>query len=163
MSDQAWLSKRQLDTFWDKVDKSSDCWLWRASCSGAGYPRLNARGRTVYAHRVAYELGGGDIPDGHDVDHICHLRRCVRPSHLRVATRSQNNENFGHAHSHGVSGIRGVSWHSKSRTWRVSVVKNRHQYHGGFFEDIAAAERAAIALRNSIYTHNQIDRERKSA
>lgn len=164
MTDCNRLSQRQLDSFWDKVDRSGECWLWTAACSGSGYGRLRVRGNaSVYAHRVAYELSGGTIPHGHDVDHICRRRECVRPSHLRIATRSQNNENFGHAHSHGVSGVRGVSWHSKSRRWRVSVVKNRHQYHGGFFADITEAERAAVALRNFTYTHNQIDRERKSA
>lgn len=31
-------------------------------------------------------------------------------------------------------------------------------YHGGYFHDLADAERAAIALRNSLFTHNDTDR-----
>ena len=32
----------------------------------------------------------GTIPEGHEVDHICHVRRCVEPTHLRALTHRQN-------------------------------------------------------------------------
>lgn len=165
MSDVAKLSDRQRSAFWSKVDRSGDCWVWTGVVSGSGYGRINVWGVSVYAHRVAHELATGiATPCEMDVDHICHNRRCVRPSHLRPATRSENNENFGRTHAHSTSGIRGVSWHAKSERWRVSVVKAGHQFHGGFYDDIAEAESAVVALRNDLYTHNDMDRtERKSA
>lgn len=53
---------------------------------------------------------------------------------------------------------------SRSGKYRVSVVSEGHQYHGGSFTDLDEANRAAIALRNRIFTHNEVDRtERKSA
>lgn len=165
MSSLARLSALQRSRFWSHVQIADDCcWVWTGAVSGSGYGRLNARGVTVYAHRVALEMSGVTVPDELDVDHRCHNRLCVRPDHLRLATRGQNNQNFGRAHSHGRSGVRGVSWHSASSRWRVSVVLERHQYHGGFFASLADAEEAAIALRNELYTHNEMDRtERKSA
>ena len=76
--------------FWSKVDKSGTCWLWRASKDADGYGRFGFNGRTALAHRVAYELVFGEIEDGKCVCHICDIPACVRPSHLFVATQTEN-------------------------------------------------------------------------
>lgn len=77
------------DRFWEKVDKTYVCWLWTAQTVD-GYGRFWLNGRPHPAHRVAYELEIGPIPDRLVVDHVCRVRRCVRPDHLRVCTASQN-------------------------------------------------------------------------
>ena len=41
-------------------------------------------------HRVAYFLHIGDIPDNMVIDHICTVRNCVNPSHLRLLTPREN-------------------------------------------------------------------------
>ena len=79
------------------------CWLWTATLINSGYGRLWVEGRTELAHRVAYELYVGDIPDGMTIDHRCHNedddcpggidclhRRCVNPDHLQVVTKQVN-------------------------------------------------------------------------
>jgi hypothetical protein len=44
----------------------------------------------VGAHRFAYELAKGPVPDGFDVHHTCLTRRCVNPDHLESVTRAEN-------------------------------------------------------------------------
>lgn len=94
----------QEDRFWAKVDKTEGCWNWVAAIDAAGYGRFMWPGGQL-AHRFAYELLIGPIPEGLDLDHQCHNadktcaggngclhRRCVNPAHLEPATRSTNNQ-----------------------------------------------------------------------
>lgn len=78
--------------FWSYVDKTGSCWLWTGSVNAkTGYARfMAAPGRRMDAHRYAFELANGSIPEGHDVHHACHVRHCVRPDHLQATTRSEN-------------------------------------------------------------------------
>ena len=66
------------------------CWEWMRVRNQHGYGQLRVNGRMMYAHRLAYQLGVGRIPDGLHVLHQCDNPRCINPSHLSVGTRSQN-------------------------------------------------------------------------
>ena len=80
------------DRFWEKVHKSDDgCWEWVA-CKNYGYGifRDRSRQKSINAHRIAYELTVGPIPDGMQVDHLCRNRGCVNPAHLEVVTQTEN-------------------------------------------------------------------------
>jgi len=143
--------------FWPKVDKSGECWLWTgATTAGYGYTTLN--GKQVGVHRVAYEKFIGPIPDGYSIDHICHVRNCLYPAHLRAVTNKQNSENRQGARSDSKSGVQGVSWSARKKKWRVVVTNSGIRSHGGDYESLAEAEAAAIALRNELFTHNDADR-----
>jgi hypothetical protein len=147
------------ERFWPKVDKSGDCWLWMGAQHEYGYGRFNAgAGRIVPSHRFSYESVAGPIPPGLHLDHrVTCPKNCVNPEHLRPTTRKQNLENLPGARSHSKSGVRGVS-RTGSGTWCVRVTHNRVRYWGGCFTDIADAEAAAIALRNRLFSHNDLDR-----
>jgi len=78
------------DRFWPKVRKTSGCWEWTACRTKSGYGIIGAGGRHAYAHRVAYELCVGPIPEGLTLDHLCRNRGCVNPAHLEPVTMREN-------------------------------------------------------------------------
>jgi hypothetical protein len=94
------MDLRQLDAhFWLKVDvrDPDDCWPWTQSCGSHGYGQT-WDGRTVLlAHRVAFELAKGPIPDGLTVDHKCRFRPCCNPGHLRLLPNVDNARDNGNA------------------------------------------------------------------
>lgn len=58
-----------------------------------GYGRTRYHGRGHYAHRVARMLLRGPIPSGQVVDHLCHNRKCIEPTHLRLTSPEGNGAN----------------------------------------------------------------------
>jgi hypothetical protein len=76
--------------FMEKIDYADDCWLWTAKCNNRGYGMFGMGGKMRPAHRVAYELWIGLIPEGLDIDHLCAVRHCVNPSHLEAVTHREN-------------------------------------------------------------------------
>jgi len=78
------------ESFWRHVRKTETCWLWTGTIAGNGYGRLERHGRTCSAHRVAYELVNGPIPEGMILCHTCDVRCCVRPDHLFPGTYTDN-------------------------------------------------------------------------
>lgn len=90
-----------IGRFWTKVDLHGalpehrpdlgHCWLWKASTT-FGYGQFAPRNkmRPLRAHRFAYELLVGPIPEGLELDHLCRVRHCVNPAHLEPVTHREN-------------------------------------------------------------------------
>lgn len=81
------------DSFWSKVDRrgADECWPWLAYRTAEGYGRFNVdRRRPENAHRIAYRLLVGPIPQGLTLDHLCRNRGCVNPAHLEPVSRGEN-------------------------------------------------------------------------
>ena len=96
--------QRYSKRFWSKVKKAGGdaCWLWTGARDkhpkgkGLTYGSFGIGSRTdhscrhVKAHRVAWELTHGPIPDGVKVLHKCDTPHCVRPGHLFLGTQADN-------------------------------------------------------------------------
>lgn len=94
------LTDVEAARFWSKVRKSDGCWLWTAATQSRGYGSVGIDGRVYSAHRIAYLTLVGPIPDGLTINHICGVKRCVRPDHLEAVTYAENNQ---HAHDTGLA------------------------------------------------------------
>lgn len=68
----------------------SGCWLWTGYTCNKGYGIFWFDGGPRKAHRVAYEIHRGEIAEGMVIDHICRVRSCVNPDHMRVVTAREN-------------------------------------------------------------------------
>jgi hypothetical protein len=80
-----------VDRFWFYAGKTgAACWIWTGSHDGDGYGRHYLNGSPCGAHRFAYELLVGPIPDGLVIDHLCRVRNCVNPAHMEPVTNAEN-------------------------------------------------------------------------
>ena len=76
--------------FWSKVDAGGDCWLWTAYTDDDGYGRFQVAGAVERAHRYAWQIMVGPIPDHLELDHLCRVPACVNPDHLEAVTHAEN-------------------------------------------------------------------------
>lgn len=151
------------ERFWAKVDKNGPvpghrpdlgpCWVWTARLSG-GYGHLwegkrsQGTGRMEGAHRVAWRLAQGPIPEGMYVLHHCDNPACVRVVHLFLGTLRDNN---GDRHAKGRTVIpdnRGER-HGLARLRESDVVAIRAERAAGVTQDALAhrygVSRTAVA------------------
>ena len=81
------------DGFWSRVNKRGDqeCWPWLNYMNVTGYGTYrDIHGKQVYAHRAAYILTHGSIPEGLTLDHLCRNKQCCNPKHLEPVSQSVN-------------------------------------------------------------------------
>ncbi len=80
----------------NKVKKTKGCWIWTGCEASKGYGQIQI-GRGTGAklvHRVSYELAYGQFDKKLCVLHKCDNPPCVRPSHLFLGTRNDNNQDM---------------------------------------------------------------------
>lgn len=78
-----WLTERS------RVDPVTGCWLWTRTKT-RGYGWAKRKGKAQGAHRHAWEIAHGPIPEGMTVHHTCFTPPCVNPDHLVLLSQSRN-------------------------------------------------------------------------
>ena len=84
------LDPKDVIRFLKKVDTLNGHWFWNGYIDSKGYGRFRYRGEMHGAHRIAYAIFNGDLPEGMTVHHTCHETHCVNPEHLELATLAEN-------------------------------------------------------------------------
>ena len=80
--------------FFQKVEKTETCWLWKAAKSPRGYGACNYKGKWMRANRASYLIHKGEIPEGMFVCHSCDVPSCVHPDHIFLGTPQDNMDDM---------------------------------------------------------------------
>jgi hypothetical protein len=91
-----WSKEKIIHRFWSRVDRLnlSGCWNWARSVDGHGYGQFQWNGSHARAHRVAFEICFGPIPNGVYILHRCDNPRCCNPFHLFPGTMKDNTQDM---------------------------------------------------------------------
>lgn len=142
-------AKTSEESFALRTEWQGDCLVWTGHKIPLGYGHIVHNGRAMRVHRYSWIRTYGEIPEGMEIDHICHNRSCVNPKHLRLATRSQNNAYRSFANSNSSSGVRNV--YPARNKWAVIVGKKKKSHHFGTYETIEEARKVAEQARIDLF------------
>jgi hypothetical protein len=142
-------------------DPATGHFTWKVSRSGvkhcngsagtqnaSGYVVIGIDGFIYPAHRLAWLYVYGEWPK-HQIDHINRCKYDNRIANLRDATPSENLHNTG-INSSNTSGLKGVSFHKKSRKWQAFIRNNGRNQYLGVFDTPENASKAYLAAKDKI-------------
>jgi hypothetical protein len=142
------MKEKDEKRFWGKVTKAGEdeCWEWTGHKSAGGYGRFYLGGKkpkpkTVAAHRFAYAVIFGPIPDGLIACHRCDNPSCVNPSHLFIGTHQDNSDDKlqKKRHPHGSS-------HPRAILSEQDVASIRRRRKGGESYESISSDYPAVKL-----------------
>jgi hypothetical protein len=145
------------ETFWEKVEKTPTCWLWRGNKNKFGYGSISFLNKRHGAHRLAYEFIRGPIPEDMVLDHLCRNPSCVNPDHLEIVTQRENilrgtapaaiqakktHCKFGHEFNKENTRFKNNAGHRVCR--KCHAIKTNEKYH---------LNKKPCGIKNSLKTH----------
>lgn len=139
-----------------KTNKTDSCWLWEGPVAGIGYGYLYFEGKMRGTHVLSYERYKGNIPEGMVIDHMCHVKTCVNPDHLRLATRSQNSQNKPAPQSNNTSGFTGVYYYKSRDKYTSYIEVGGKRKNLGYFKTIEEAWEARKSAELELFSHTNL-------
>lgn len=86
--------KTALQRFEENICYAGDCiaWVGMTTRHGYGWVQINhgKKVKRMMAHKFAWELTNGKVPEGLVLDHVCRNKGCVNPAHLEPVTNAEN-------------------------------------------------------------------------
>lgn len=137
------------EAFLARTEPQGECVVWTGPDNAQGYGVITVKGERKYAHVFAWERENGAVPEGHEIDHMCRRTRCVKISHLRIATHAQNLSHRGGASSNSSTGVRNV--YRAGSKYRVGVTLNGKYLSYGRFATLEEATEVAEAVRDELF------------
>jgi hypothetical protein len=146
------VSAKLAERFWEKASvpfHDDGCWTWSAYRYPNGYGYFGLAARTArYAHRMAWELTHGPIPDGLFVLHRCDVRACVNPAHLFLGTHD-DNMNDAKAKGRTPRGCRnGMAKLSDDRVREIRAAKARGDVQRAIARDFGVSPMTVSRIVN---------------
>jgi hypothetical protein len=151
---------KELMRFFHKLDITGFCWLWRGKLNEKGYASTTHKGKSTGAHRKAYEMLIGPIPEGLELDHLCRIRHCCNPDHLEPVTHLENVarakafRNLAHTHTRAQK--------AKRPEGRLTHCKHGHELTEA---NTLVSKRAtgSVRVRCKTCQHDTQERNRRNA
>jgi hypothetical protein len=116
-----------LERFYSKALVGDGCWEWTAAKNKSGYGRFGVHGVNKLAHRVAYWLEHGEIPEGMHVLHRCDNPSCIRPGHLFLGTDLDNSVDMAAKGRARWAQKGSTHWKAKLSEESIPEIRRRHE------------------------------------
>ena len=150
-------SCNQVNSFWSRVSRGppNSCWIWRGPTAPGKsliYGCLYWNGSLKKAHRVAYEIATGAIPEGVLVRHICDVPLFVNPDHLVLGTWADNVRDTSLRHKFAARSKHLPGAHKKTwGRWCSEIRLNKRVKHLGSFATELEAHKAYVQAYEAFY------------
>ena len=134
----------EQERFWSKVNKKceNDCWEWIAGINSTGRGIFQFQGKSIHAHRMAYKLCVGEIPEGAFICHTCDNGKCVNPKHLFIGNALINNRDCYSKNRHPI--LRGEN-DPKSKLNNEKALKIVELYKAGKYTQCKLADMFGVS------------------
>lgn len=84
---------RYIEVRCSRIGVEGDCWIWQGTVNPRwGYGQVQTRGVLHRAHKLAFELVNGPVPEGKELHHRCEMKLCINPAHLQPLTKQEHGK-----------------------------------------------------------------------
>jgi len=137
------------ERFWNNLDRTegeNKCWVWKLYCSKDGYGKVQFKGKSVRAHRLAFELfHKRPIVEGLFILHSCDNCKCCNPLHLREGNQQENMNDKVLRNRQSRTRTQGET-NASCKLTEVQVLEIRNKYTEGTYTYTRLGTEYGVAL-----------------
>jgi len=115
-----------LARFWEKVDKTGECWNWLAYKDKDGYGQIGLNGKMRRTHRVSWIIANGRNPELL-ILHKCHNPSCINPNHLYEGSHALNMTDMVNAGRSGKGARNAQAKLTESQVRQIRIMPGTQQ------------------------------------